>query len=171
MTPLIAKPMFRAFLLKQELRLLYALEDSALAPAHLDAWLAWASRSRLTPFFKLARTTYPTPPRRHPRRDPPRLSNGRPEGWCWSGQPTAASPYYERHATGPTAAVAPVRPAQRLSMLESTVVERRLELLDHEALARLGDGVARQRECRDPEVPGQLGVRRVVCRARVQSLP
>ncbi len=50
------KPRFRAFLLKEELRLLYALEDPALAPAHLDAWLAWASRSRLTPFVKLART-------------------------------------------------------------------------------------------------------------------
>ena len=34
--------MFRAFLLKEELRLLYTLEDPALAPAHLDAWLAWA---------------------------------------------------------------------------------------------------------------------------------
>ncbi len=50
------KPMFRAFLLKEQLRLLYALEDPALAPAHLDAWLAWASRSRLAPFVKLART-------------------------------------------------------------------------------------------------------------------
>jgi transposase len=50
------KAMFRAFLLKEELRLLYALEDPALAPAQLDAWLVWASRSRLTPFIKLART-------------------------------------------------------------------------------------------------------------------
>jgi transposase len=50
------KAMFRAFLLKEELRLLYALEDPMLAPAHLDAWLAWASRSRLEPFIKLART-------------------------------------------------------------------------------------------------------------------
>ena len=50
------KPMFRAFLLKEELRLLYQLEDPALAPAHLDAWLAWASRSRLAPFVRLART-------------------------------------------------------------------------------------------------------------------
>ena len=48
--------MFRAFLLKEELRLLYQLEDPALAPAHLDAWLAWASRSRLDPFIRLART-------------------------------------------------------------------------------------------------------------------
>jgi transposase len=50
------EPMFRAFLLKEELRLLYQLEDPALAPAHLDAWLAWASRSRLAPFVRVART-------------------------------------------------------------------------------------------------------------------
>jgi transposase len=48
--------MFRAFLMKEELRLLYQLKDPTLAPAHLDAWLAWASRSRLRPFVKLART-------------------------------------------------------------------------------------------------------------------
>jgi len=34
------KAMFRAFVLKEELRVLYQLEDRALAPAHLDAWLA-----------------------------------------------------------------------------------------------------------------------------------
>jgi transposase len=50
------KPLYRAFLLKEELRLLYQLEDPTLAPAHLDAWLTWASRSRLQPFVKLART-------------------------------------------------------------------------------------------------------------------
>jgi transposase len=50
------KPMFRAFLLKEELRLLYQLDDPQLAPQHLDAWLAWASRSRLEAFIKLART-------------------------------------------------------------------------------------------------------------------
>jgi transposase len=50
------KPLYRAFLLKEELRLLYQLDDPTLAPEHLDAWLAWASRSRLDPFIKLART-------------------------------------------------------------------------------------------------------------------
>src|ERR1019366_1159088 len=40
------KALYRAFLLKEELRLLYQLERPALAPAHLDAWLAWASRSQ-----------------------------------------------------------------------------------------------------------------------------
>lgn len=50
------KPLYRAFLLKEELRVLYQLEDPTLAPAHLDAWLAWASRSQLEPFIKLART-------------------------------------------------------------------------------------------------------------------
>jgi len=72
------KAMFRAFLLKEELRLLYQLEDPALAPAHLDAWLAWASRSRLAPFIKLARTI-----RRHRQGILAAirlgLSNGRPE--------------------------------------------------------------------------------------------
>jgi transposase len=48
--------LYRAFLLYHQLRLLYALEDPALAPAHLDAWLAWAARSRLAPFVKAART-------------------------------------------------------------------------------------------------------------------
>jgi transposase len=48
--------LYRAFLLREELRLLYHLPDPNLAPAHLDAWLAWASRSRLRPFVRLART-------------------------------------------------------------------------------------------------------------------
>jgi transposase len=50
------KPLYRAFLLKEELRLLYHLDDPVLAPEHLDARLTWASRSRLEPFVKLART-------------------------------------------------------------------------------------------------------------------
>ncbi len=50
------KRLYRAFLLKEQLRLLYHLEDPALAHAHLKAWLAWASRSKLKPFVKLART-------------------------------------------------------------------------------------------------------------------
>jgi transposase len=48
--------LYRAFLLREELRLLYHLDDPALAPEHLDAWLAWAARSRLKPFIRLART-------------------------------------------------------------------------------------------------------------------
>ncbi len=71
--------LYRAFLLYHQLRLLYALEDPALAPAHLDAWLGWAARSKLKPFVKAARTL-----RRHRdgvlaaiRLD---LSNGRLEG-------------------------------------------------------------------------------------------
>jgi len=73
------QPLYRAFLLKEELRVLYQLDDQNLAPTHLDAWLAWASRSRLEPFVKLARTI-----RRHRdgilaaiRLD---LTNGRLEG-------------------------------------------------------------------------------------------
>ena len=48
--------LYRAFLLREELRLLYHLPDTELAPAHLDAWLTWATRSRLRPFMRLART-------------------------------------------------------------------------------------------------------------------
>jgi transposase len=50
------KRLYRAFLLKEELRLLYHLPDPDNAPEHLDAWLAWASRSKLKPFVRLART-------------------------------------------------------------------------------------------------------------------
>jgi transposase len=48
--------LYRAFLLREELRLLYHLDDPALAPEHLDAWLTWATRSKLKPFIRLART-------------------------------------------------------------------------------------------------------------------
>jgi transposase len=47
--------MYRAFLLINELRWLYRIPTDE-APEHLDAWLAWASRSRLKPFVTLART-------------------------------------------------------------------------------------------------------------------
>jgi len=49
------KPMYRAFLLYGELRYIYKLPKDE-APERLDAWLAWASRSRLKPFVKFART-------------------------------------------------------------------------------------------------------------------
>lgn len=48
--------LYRAYLLKEQLRALYHLDDPADAPAHLTAWLAWAARSRLRPFVGLART-------------------------------------------------------------------------------------------------------------------
>ena len=50
------KRLYRAFLLKEELPLLYHLPDPSKADVHLRAWLAWASRSKLRPFVKLART-------------------------------------------------------------------------------------------------------------------
>lgn len=46
---------FRAYLLKEELRALYTCSPET-AKAHLDGWLRWASRSKLQPFVKLART-------------------------------------------------------------------------------------------------------------------
>jgi transposase len=48
--------LYRAYLLKEQIRALYHLDDPADAEAHLDAWLAWASRSKLPPFVRLART-------------------------------------------------------------------------------------------------------------------
>ncbi len=50
------RPLYRAYLLKEELRALYHLDDPTTAPEHLGAWLAWASRSKLKPFVRLART-------------------------------------------------------------------------------------------------------------------
>ena len=49
------KAMYRAFLLYGELRYIYKVPKPEAAE-RLDAWLAWASRSRLKPFVKLART-------------------------------------------------------------------------------------------------------------------
>jgi transposase len=49
------KRMYRAFLLYGELRYIYKIPKEEAAE-RLDAWLAWASRSRLKPFIKLART-------------------------------------------------------------------------------------------------------------------
>jgi transposase len=46
---------YRAYLLKEELRALYYC-SARRASDHLDGWLRWASRSKLKPFVKLART-------------------------------------------------------------------------------------------------------------------
>jgi hypothetical protein len=64
------KPLYRAFLLEEELRLLYQLEDPSLAPsprrlAELGVPLAAGA-------VRQARPHHPPPPRRDPRRDPPR---------------------------------------------------------------------------------------------------
>ena len=49
------KAMFRAALLYGELRYLYKV-PTGHATERLEAWLVWASRSRLQPFVRLART-------------------------------------------------------------------------------------------------------------------
>jgi transposase len=49
-------PLYRGYLLKEQLRALYKPESRAHAPALLDAWLKAAARSKLKPFVKLART-------------------------------------------------------------------------------------------------------------------
>jgi len=48
--------LFRAWALKEALRDLYRLDDPDDAPELLDAWLAWACRSRIPAFVKLSRT-------------------------------------------------------------------------------------------------------------------
>jgi transposase len=49
------QPLFRAYLLKEQLRQIYRLPADA-ATLLLDGWLKWARRCRLRPFVKLART-------------------------------------------------------------------------------------------------------------------
>jgi transposase len=48
--------LWRAYLLKEELRDLYKLPAPTLAAAHLDRWLAWARRCRIPAFVALAQT-------------------------------------------------------------------------------------------------------------------
>ena len=50
------KPLFRAYLLKEELRSIFQEADPNEAKRTFKDWLAWASRSRLPPFVKLARS-------------------------------------------------------------------------------------------------------------------
>lgn len=49
------KPLYRAYLLKEQLRQVFQLKGERGIKL-LEKWLAWASRSRLKPFVKLART-------------------------------------------------------------------------------------------------------------------
>jgi transposase len=48
------KPLYRAYLLKEQLREVFAVRGQT-GIALLDRWLAWAARSKLTPFVELAR--------------------------------------------------------------------------------------------------------------------
>jgi len=50
------KRIYRAYLLKETLAAVLDSRFLSIARMKLDEWLAWASRSRLTPFVKLART-------------------------------------------------------------------------------------------------------------------
>ncbi len=49
-------PLYRAYLLKEALADIFREPSTATAEDELARWLAWASRSRLKPFVKLART-------------------------------------------------------------------------------------------------------------------
>lgn len=49
-------PLYRAYLLKEALADIFREPSEETAEAELDRWLAWASRSKLGPFVKAART-------------------------------------------------------------------------------------------------------------------
>jgi transposase len=48
--------LYRAYLLREQLRAIFACRDSAVARALLAGWIAWAQRCRLEPFVNLAKT-------------------------------------------------------------------------------------------------------------------
>ena len=48
--------LYRAYLLKEQLRAIFQAVELADARALLGGWIAWASRCRLEPFVKLAKT-------------------------------------------------------------------------------------------------------------------
>ena len=48
--------LYRAYLLKEQLRAVFQADDADTAVVILKSWLAWASRSRLPSFVKLAKT-------------------------------------------------------------------------------------------------------------------
>jgi transposase len=52
----VNRRLYRAYLLKEQLRVVFHEPDAAAAIALLDAWLAWARRCRIPSFVKLAKT-------------------------------------------------------------------------------------------------------------------
>jgi transposase len=52
----VNRGLYRAYLLKEQLRLVFQERDPDAAIALLDAWLSWARRCRLASFVKLAKT-------------------------------------------------------------------------------------------------------------------
>ena len=48
--------LYRAYLLKEQLRAIFQTDDPAAARALLAGWIAWAQRCRLEPFVRLAKT-------------------------------------------------------------------------------------------------------------------
>ncbi len=52
----VNRRLYRAYLLKEQLRVVFQEPDTAAAIALLDAWLAWARRCRITSFVQLAKT-------------------------------------------------------------------------------------------------------------------
>lgn len=51
----VNKPLYKAYLLKELLRAVFAKANADTGASMLDAWIGWASRSQVTPFVDLAR--------------------------------------------------------------------------------------------------------------------
>jgi transposase len=52
----VNRRLYRAYLLKEQLRVVFQEHDPAAANALLDAWLSWARRCQIASFVKLAKT-------------------------------------------------------------------------------------------------------------------
>jgi len=52
----VNRRLYRAYLLKEQLRLVFQEPETAVAVALLDSWLRWARRCRIASFVKLAKT-------------------------------------------------------------------------------------------------------------------
>lgn len=51
----VNRPLYKAYLLKEQLRMVFAVGGAAQGARLLDAWIRWASRSKITVFVDLAR--------------------------------------------------------------------------------------------------------------------
>jgi len=59
----VNRRLYRAYLLKEQLRIVFQEPNTAAAIVLLDAWLAWARRCRIANFVKLAKTITAQQPR------------------------------------------------------------------------------------------------------------
>jgi hypothetical protein len=128
-------PLYRAYLLKEQLRQIYRV-SAKQAEKLLEQWLAWARRSRLPSFVKLA-STITAQRGRDPLRGQKRVVEQRLRG-CGSSQLTAMTRGRVAHgSTGSAAAATGIAfDAAELELLLTESVDRRTSV----------DGRARERQ-------------------------